>query len=181
MVFPGARVAAARSLTKLKPLKCGRLAQLEERHVYTVDVGSSSLSPPTRSRLLMPKPPTPLAFTVVIVCGGLFGACATTIQYLSKSFTHESFRKLLDHLHKSLAHARHKLRAWCDMAADTRSIQQRFRTKTLKLRRYTRSAGPMMQVRTTGPVPLSAGSTLLFGVRERFSKSPWWYELWPAP
>lgn len=26
----------------------GRLAQLEERHVYTVDVGSSSLSPPTK-------------------------------------------------------------------------------------------------------------------------------------
>lgn len=27
----------------------GRLAQLVERHVYTVDVGSSSLSPPTRT------------------------------------------------------------------------------------------------------------------------------------
>ena len=27
----------------------GRLAQLVERHVYTVDVGSSSLSPPTMS------------------------------------------------------------------------------------------------------------------------------------
>ncbi len=32
--------------------RSGRLAQLEERHVYTVDVGGSSPSPPTRRRPL---------------------------------------------------------------------------------------------------------------------------------
>lgn len=42
----GYRLNASRSDDKPTG-RAGRLAQLVERHVYTVDVGSSSLSPPT--------------------------------------------------------------------------------------------------------------------------------------
>ena len=38
------------SATLVAQARRGRLAQLVERHVYTVDVGSSSLSPPTTLR-----------------------------------------------------------------------------------------------------------------------------------
>ena len=53
------------TLSRTPPLvlardRCGRLAQLVERLVYTEDVGSSSLSPPTISNCgLWPEQPRP--------------------------------------------------------------------------------------------------------------------------
>ena len=57
----------------------GRLAQLVERHVYTVDVGSSSLSPPTNPELQEAKAARSVRLT--LDCG-LHRAASSALQRL---------------------------------------------------------------------------------------------------